>query len=51
MVVFAPTGNHSCEPNAEVTFPFNNSTLVLVAVKDIAENEVTVFSLSFVKHL
>ena len=33
-------GNHSCEPNAEVTFPYNNSTLVLVAMTDIAENEV-----------
>ena len=34
------TGNHSCEPNAEVTFPYNNSTLVLVAMADISENEV-----------
>jgi len=31
--------NHSCEPNAEVTFPYNNSTLVLVAMADISENE------------
>eukprot|EP00112_Aurelia_sp_Birch-Aquarium-sp1_P022172 Seg6154.1 transcript_id=Seg6154.1/GoldUCD/mRNA.D3Y31 product="SET and MYND domain-containing protein 5" protein_id=Seg6154.1/GoldUCD/D3Y31 len=31
--------NHSCDPNAEVTFPYNNSTLVLVALNDIEENE------------
>eukprot|EP00795_Rhopilema_esculentum_P012225 gene12225-2857_t len=32
-------GNHSCAPNAEVTFPHNNSTLVLVAIKDIEQDE------------
>lgn len=31
--------NHSCSPNAEVTFPYNNSTLVLVALADIEPNE------------
>lgn len=38
------SGNHSCEPNAEVTFPYNNATLVLVALKDIAENEACIYS-------
>ena len=33
-------GNHSCAPNAEVTFPHNNSTLVLVAIRDIEQDEV-----------
>ena len=33
-------GNPSCEPNAEVTFPHNNSTLVLKALHDIKEGEV-----------
>ncbi|XP_075221518.1 SET and MYND domain containing, class 5 isoform X2 [Lycorma delicatula] len=27
--------NHSCEPNAKITFPYGNSTLQLVATKDI----------------
>lgn len=31
--------NHSCEPNAEVTFPFNNSTLVLKALHSIQPGE------------
>ncbi|CAH3015610.1 unnamed protein product [Porites evermanni] len=31
--------NHSCEPNAEVTFPFNNSTLVLKALYNIQPGE------------
>jgi len=31
--------NHSCLANAEVTFPYNNSTLVLVAVQDIMPDE------------
>ncbi|XP_027039733.1 SET and MYND domain-containing protein 5-like isoform X1 [Pocillopora damicornis] len=31
--------NPSCEPNAEVTFPHNNSTLVLKALHDIKEGE------------
>ncbi|XP_066925245.1 histone-lysine N-trimethyltransferase SMYD5-like [Clytia hemisphaerica] len=31
--------NHSCEPNAEVTFPNNNSTLVLVALQNIQPGE------------
>ena len=34
------SGNHSCEPNAEVTFPFNNSTLVLKALHSIQPGEV-----------
>lgn len=33
-------GNHSCEPNAEVTFPYNNSTLVLKALHTIQRGEV-----------
>ena len=33
-------GNPSCEPNAEVTFPHNNSTLVLKALHAIKEGEV-----------
>lgn len=31
--------NHSCDPNAEVTFPNNNDTLVLVATRDIEAGE------------
>lgn len=31
--------NHSCEPNAEVAFPFNNSTLVLKALHSIQPGE------------
>ncbi|KAK2572429.1 Histone-lysine N-trimethyltransferase SMYD5 [Acropora cervicornis] len=32
-------GNHSCEPNAEVTFPYNNSTLALKALCSIQPEE------------
>jgi len=28
-------GNHSCAPNAEITFPYNDFTLVMQAVQDI----------------
>lgn len=31
--------NHSCQPNAEVTFPDNNSNMVLVAISDIQPGE------------
>jgi len=31
--------NHSCDPNAEVTFPQNNNCLALVALRDIAAGE------------
>jgi len=31
--------NHSCEPNAEVTFPYNNSTLALKALHSIQPGE------------
>lgn len=31
--------NHSCVPNAEITFPYNNHVMVLKAVQDIAEDE------------
>ncbi|XP_067036789.1 histone-lysine N-trimethyltransferase SMYD5-like [Acropora muricata] len=31
--------NHSCEPNAEVTFPYNNSTLALKALCSIQPGE------------
>ncbi|XP_041476920.1 SET and MYND domain-containing protein 5-like isoform X2 [Lytechinus variegatus] len=31
--------NHSCEPNAEINFLHNNSTLSLTALTDIAEGE------------
>lgn len=34
-------GNHSCVPNAEITFPYNNNVMVLKAVQDIAEDEVS----------
>ncbi|KAH9520079.1 SET and MYND domain-containing protein 5 [Bulinus truncatus] len=35
--------NHSCVPNAEVTYPNGNNTLVMVALRDIApEEEVTI---------
>lgn len=33
------TINHSCCPNAQVTFPFNNHKLVLQAITDINEGE------------
>jgi hypothetical protein len=31
--------NHSCEPNAEIKFADNNSTLTLMSVKDIEAGE------------
>lgn len=31
--------NHHCEPNSMSTFPYSNHTVVLVATKDIEENE------------
>ena len=33
------TCNHSCEPNAEVTFPYSNSTLAVKATKSIKSGE------------
>ncbi|XP_043270494.1 SET and MYND domain-containing protein 5 [Venturia canescens] len=33
------TINHSCSPNANVEFPFSNSTLVVTATKDISAGE------------
>lgn len=35
--------NHSCEPNAQITFPFNSNTLQVVAIRDIkAGEEITI---------
>ncbi|GFY39985.1 SET and MYND domain-containing protein 5 [Trichonephila inaurata madagascariensis] len=31
--------NHSCVPNAEATFPYNNFTLVMEAIKEIQPGE------------
>ena len=31
--------NHSCDPNAEVTFPDNNDTLTLVALRQMEAGE------------
>lgn len=31
--------NHSCEPNAEIKFKDNNTTLTLVALKEIKVGE------------
>ena len=31
--------NHSCSPNAEVAFPFNNNELVLNAIRSIEPGE------------
>lgn len=31
--------NHSCDPNAEVTFPGNNDALALVALRDIEDGD------------
>lgn len=31
--------NHSCNPNAEIRFPFSNNILQVVALRDIAEGE------------
>ena len=45
---FVWTGNHSCEPNAEVTFPYNNSTLALKALSSIQPGEVHVLELQFI---
>lgn len=42
----AVSGNHSCEPNAEVTFPYNNSTLALKALHSIQPEEVRKLSLN-----
>lgn len=39
-VILYSAGNHSCEPNAEVTFPYNNSTLALKALHSIQPGEV-----------
>ena len=39
-LLFLFLGNHSCEPNAEVTFPYNNSTVVVKALRPIASGEV-----------
>ena len=41
-------GNHSCEPNAEVNFPYNNSTLALKALSSIQTGEVPVLGFLFV---
>lgn len=38
MLLFA--GNHSCVPNAEIEFTKQNNTLSLVALEDIAPDEV-----------
>lgn len=31
--------NHSCDPNAEIHFPFNNNTLAVKAVENIGEGD------------
>lgn len=31
--------NHSCSPNAEIKFPYNNHVIQVVALRPIAENE------------
>lgn len=31
--------NHSCNPNAEIRFPYSNNILQVVALREIAENE------------
>ena len=48
LVVVYLTGNHSCEPNAEVTFPYNNSTLALKALSSIQRGEVLVLGSQFI---
>ena len=37
------TCNHSCEQNAEVTFPNNNSTLAVKALQDIKAGQVCAY--------
>jgi hypothetical protein len=37
-------GNHSCLPNAEITFPYNNNIMSVVAKEKISSGQV---SLSF----
>ena len=37
------TCNHSCEPNAEVTFPNNNNTLAVKALQDITSGQVCAY--------
>lgn len=39
-------GNHSCVPNAEATFPYNNFTLVMEAVKEIQPGDVRLLYLN-----
>ncbi|XP_013385788.1 SET and MYND domain-containing protein 5-like, partial [Lingula anatina] len=39
LYTFQSACNHSCQPNAEVTFPHNNFTLQMVAVQDIKAGE------------
>ena len=33
-------GNHSCLPNAEITFPYNNNIMAVVAKEQIATGQV-----------
>ncbi len=39
LYVLQSVGNHSCAPNAQITFPYNDFTLVLQAVQDIKAGE------------
>ncbi|GFH10530.1 SET and MYND domain-containing protein [Haematococcus lacustris] len=39
MYLAASLVNHSCEPNLDVVFPRNNSTLALRAARDISRGE------------
>ena len=34
--------NYSCVLNAEITFPYNNHTMAVVATQDISEDQVCV---------
>ena len=36
------TGNHSCDPNAEVHYPHNNATLEVRTLRPIKQGEVSV---------
>ena len=42
VLVFAVLGNHSCSPNAEVTFPDNSFVLTVKALSHIKSGEVII---------
>ena len=37
------SGNHSCDPNAEISFVHGDHTMTLMALKDIMPEEVNIY--------